>query len=833
MPDPGEFNPNNRIAPGSDSSERSQFDPTALNKQLQLQEEQTDLLRRISDQLMSNQRSTEDALSKANESAETIARLEAEQNRFQSESFARISETENRIIESQGYVSKSISSFQTQETPAPKDPSSEFRRFSSSFNSNFRELKRQNDAQKELNNEILSAALTENFEGIGSERLADVMEKTNLSLDSLVVINRAMLDEMAARGIDINDDSAKDKFKQEKLVDKDFFGRIADILHGEGQSEDQVGVFKNIESKLVEQNDVIEDDIRRRLESEGETEPLPTWFKEVDPEIETMSESLEDIQENTKPSNLGFIIKTIVATVLALATVGGILYAILTKGLEYAKDHFIQYVKGLFSEDGFIGGAIVSIGEFLANTGRKIRALLKIIDPPEIVKSIIGSITGLFTDSEMVSGIVEVVSDFFEGLFTPVGRFLRGKITDIFGFVTRIIESFSPAASFMSRVGSFFGRVGSMFGKVMGFISPVLKFLKFIGSKILLPLTIIITIIDAVVGAIKGFSRDGIKGMIVGIVSGIISGITGIFGISFDDVYNYLMSWVNDFGGTLKKHLIAIGNFFLNIPQMVVNLIVKIGSFLYDLFIMWRDFNVYIVKTVFDFLKSVGSAIWSGIQTLWDFYLEYNPITLLYKAMRYLADKASEILNIDKILDQVAEFMGMIFDGLKDLAYGVLEWITGVDWSSDDPVSDALGTDTETLAEAQKTGEGETAWIAKKTAQNVVGSMLGIEDGPISLPPDPEVTALLAKMKQNQESNIEKTEDQSTMMGEMSKNLQNAQNNINKTAAQPTSIINTNTTNNVSSGQQQKQEPTIIAPQSSRNTEPTIRIMQYSAQPAF
>jgi len=771
MPDPGEFNPNNRIAPGSDSAERPDFraESAIFNKQLQTQEEQTKLLREISDQLLSNQKSVEETLNKANQSSEFIAKIQSEQNRFQTENFARISETQNQLAQSQELVSRSVSSFTPTEQGA-EDSTSEFKKFIEAFRS--------------------------------SE-----------------------------------------------------FGDI----QSEGQPREQVEIFRNIESRLAEQNDAIEGDIRRRIESEDEADALPLWFREVAPEIQNISENIEEIKENTEGGILRFIfniLKTIAIAFVGLAAVGGGLYlllkgnfleslkesigkalgglfdfakdkfkemfpnaseyiegalvsiseyiegvlvsiseyiegvlvsvtnkledmysfvsqfiqdkikdmytsvseyiqdkamSILTSGLGSAKDMFIQYVKGLFSEGGLIGSALIEGGTFLSDLGREIRAIFRIISPPELVKSIIGSITGIFAES----GIVDVVADFSERFFGPIAKYLQaGPFGRVISFFARILEFMSP---------------------ILSFLSPVLNFLKFIGSKILFPLTIIITVIDALVGAFKGFSRDGIKGMIVGAVAGIISGITGIFGISFDAVYDYLMSWVNDFSGTLKTHLSAF----------------------------------------------------------WNFLLEYNPISMLFKAIDWLVTSVAEMLGVDHILKKVKEFMGMIFDGLKDLAYGILEWITGVDWSSEDPVSETLGTDAETLAEAQKTGEGETAWIAKKTAQNAVGTIFGMDDGgPISLPPDPEVTALLANMKRNQETSIEMSEDQNTSMGQMTKELQRAQEDVSKTNSSAT-VINNRTTNNVGTPSASRSEPIIIAPQSSRNTEPTIRTMQFGEQPAF
>lgn len=787
MPDPGEFNPNNRIAPGSDSSERPDFsaESAVFNKQLQAQEEQTKLLREISDQLLSNQKSVEETLNRANQSSEFIAKIQSEQNRFQTDNFARISETENRLAQSQELISRSVSSF-TPTEEISSDSTSEFRKFIEAFK-------------------------TSEFGDIQSE----------------------------------------------------------------GQPKEQVEIFRNIESKLTEQNDTIEDDVRRRQELEDEANALPLWFREVDPEIAIINENLEEIKESTKGGFLRFIfniLKTIALVVVGLAAAGGGLY-LLMKGnileslkgsigkalgglFEFAKDKFremfpnaskyiegalvslteklgemfsiasqyvqdkimallpagfvdslkdtftrimdtvngvvdsvkdtsiriidvinsvvddvsatIEYFKqrgirgliddafdyvkdkaiesitGAFSQEGVIGSSIIAFGEGLANIGRKIRSILKFFAPPKLVVKAFEAIGGVFTK---VFGLMESSG----GILSKVAEVL----SRVFGTVGRVFEFLSP---------------------IFNFLRPIFNTIKFVAGKVLLPLTIIITAIDAIVGAFKGFSRDGITGIIVGAVAGVISGITGIFGLEFDAVYDYLMSWINDFSGTLTKTMSAF----------------------------------------------------------WNFVLEYNPISLLFKAVDWLVTSIAEILGVDHILKKVKEFMGMIFDGLKDLAYGVLEWITGVDWSSDDPVSKALGTDSETLAEAQKTGEGETAWIAKKTAQNTVGMIFGMDDtsGPVSLPPDPEVTALLAKMKKNQETSIEMSEDQNTSMGQMTKELQKAQEDVSKSSSSAT-VINNRTTNNVGTPSASRSEPVIIAPQSSRNTEPTIRTMQFGEQPAF
>jgi hypothetical protein len=841
MPDPGEFNPNNRIAPGSDSTERSQPDFSLFSSQIELQKEQTEILKKISDQLLNNQRLVEESLEKANGSIEAIQKIEEEKDKFNTEVFSRISETENKLIQNQRYVSDAVSSF------GPQDVASEFKRFASAFNADFRELRNQNNVQRAFNDEILSVSATKDMGSIDSNQLSEVMSKTNISLDSLVTVNKALIDEMSSRGIDTEDAESFDKFKKEKLVDSEFFGKIASILEGEGAPEEQVGIFKNIESRLIEQSDVMKDDRRMQLEKEGENEELPDWFKQVDPDIETMTESLDEIQSNTEPSSLGFLIKTIVATVVALGTVGGILYLLLTKGVEFAKNKFVDYVKSFFTR------AVISMGEFAADFGRSIRALglpEKFKNIGLVVESWFGSIFG--SEGQLVSiwnsfkdfigdfGDFEDLKDIFKGEGF-VGKVAKGIIDGLRGlskesriikFITGLFEGegmfgsafakigsiFKSISKPISTVGSFLGRIGSFFGTIYRVVSPILGTIFRVVSKIALPLTIVIGIIDGIVGAFKGYSKDGIKGAIVGAIASIIEGFTGIlhfFGINldFETIYDYIMSWVNDFWGTLKKHLSGIWDFIVGI------------------------------------FTKVGSWIWAAIKWYWNFFLEYNPISLLYKTLKWVGTKIYNLLTgkegIGDIIDEVKNFFKSILNGLLGLAQSIYDFITG---QSVEEIAKTSGTDAETLAETYEKGESDAGWIAKKTALNV----FGMGDSSLSLAADPETAALLAKMKGERtedaadinkahpdankpkpESVIQSPADEGvgSMMSGLMGDLSSAMEGIPESIGESIGNISTNNFNMPQISR--PAEPTIVAPQPSRNTEPTIRIMQYSAQPAF
>ena len=892
MAESGETNPYKTTAPGSDNTQSGGapdwYDKgmtEVLEKQLKAQQDQTDQLEKLAERLKENQSSINEAQMKgflAAQENDKEALAVAEKELYVS---LRAQEENQRNMGLLGTVIKDLQkeidySLDVLAMDARVDThlarthlnatqngnkeleskleslAKEANESSSSFMQFVNDFSLQQKAGKEFDDDALSTSNTKissASSGVGmggdtNSQISAVIQKTGVTLETLAVINEHVADAMETAGVDTTDKAATDRFKMTMASDNKVRDTIVKELvksretikqdtvkkelqemylkHGTGAAvaeimaqknaaaetaqrrkdvNEQIRIFKSLDETQRFQTTLVEADYRQRIEAEKEGGPsVPEWARNLVDSANLSNAILKDMREALSGS--GVMMKIL----LALALISGVIIGIVVDS--------IKRILAVFKATGAIGGIFA-----------KLRNAVPIVD-------------------KVVVGFQTFLRFLKEG--TTIGRFIFdviGKGVSMFKNFMEGIKFISTAAKeggvIMKLLGSIIRPVVQIFNAFMkGFQmgSGAIGWLSKLGpllGKIFLPISIALTVIDAVIGAFKGFKKDGFAGIIPGIIAKIISGLTLGF-VSFETLYKYIkiatdiwlipikimitlakyvmtglgLVWdlVSDiFSGkgikaSLMKFLGNLGSAFTTLLTGLYD--VTIGPFM-KLFnwgskegaksskegegILSKVFNVLKFMNPFyliyrgvmyfvDWVVENKEMVLNALKMLGNFLLKSNPIYLMYKGFQALGNWLGSMMP--DAIKAIVDVVQGIFNSIINSISGLLSWIPG------------LGGDVEAAP---------TNKMATPTTKNLI-----TKSTPTGAGSSGEARSL--------------TKAQRDMSYEEKKSLnQKAIQNISSS---------TNNSTVVNGG---KSSPTIIAPQPPRNSEPTIRGMQFGEQPAF
>ena len=233
-----------------------------------------------------------------------------------------------------------------------------------------------------------------------------------------------------------------------------------------------------------------------------------------------------------------------------------------------------------------------------------------------------------------IGGIAKSIGEFGGSIFNGIGRVAKS----ISGFVTGIAEvgkGAGPIAQFVKFLGGIFRPFMSIGGAFLKGFSAVTKIFEMIPG-----LGTFLIAIDAAVGIWKGFTKDGIKGIFIGAIAGIISGFTGLFGLSFETLYEYLMmpfDWIQDRLTDLFYYIFRAWD-------------IAVDSITY----LFTEFP----KKVLKFVTNAISSIWNGIMGFFG---------AIWSGITWVSNKVTGFVmgTVDMIWSGVTGFFGSICDGFS------------------------------------------------------------------------------------------------------------------------------------------------------------------------
>jgi hypothetical protein len=739
-----------------------------------------------------------------------------------------------------------------------------FKQFIEDFNTqHLAELEFEAQQNKLLGDKIAAASTIPEISGTDDEKISAMMQRTSLNLESLATINEKIADEMTAEGIDKEDKAAVERFKMERMMDTKFNESIikeliksrdsikketvqkelqekyirqgipaamaavraeknaeAETKKRRAEAAEQIRIFKKMDETQRYQTTLVEADYRHRLEREKEEDGIPEWYLRLEKSLSPINAALEDLRDAYSKSGL------FMKVLMVLALLGGIIVGAIVTAVKKVID--------VFKAGGAIAEWFAGIRNSVPMIDKMIRALGRMF-----TWMAEGNVIGRFfvnIFSKVVSGVTYVVN-----AFKQLGTGLRvleaagkegGIVMRFLAAAARPLVNLMKAFQFGFSIGA--GAI-NLVTKALSFLAPILR----VVGKLFLPLTIALTVIDGIIGAFKGFNKDGFKGIVVGAISQIIASITGLFGINFDKVYGILMGGLEGFGEMLGKGWVYVTDWLKGAWKNVTNWLGKVGDVLKwanPLYLMYRG-----VKSLYDnsakTIKDLSMKVWDTIKwanpfslmyrgvkwlydggaktikdwsmKVWDVVKWGNPIYLFYQGATTLAKKIKSLMpeTIQNALDEIQSMISSVWDGIKGMFGSILSWI-GID----------IGGKT---AEAMPKAEAKPKTTAKpKTWEFVEDEEKELDE--------------FENFEVGSSSRIEKTGaiySNDARVREQAKQIMDQ-----GSRGAMGNVQNNTTVNNVRTGGgggKPQQPPTIIAPQPPRNTEPTLRAMQFGEQPAF
>lgn len=862
MAEQGETNNNRTTAPGSDNK-RSILDVRmppggfdqgmvdVLEKQLKIQQEQTDQLEKLTERLKTNQTSIDaaqeksfiavqendkEALEVAEKELWTTLRMQEDNQKnmglvgtaiktlqkeidYSLEILADDSEVTVReariLLKATTDGDKNIASKLELLAKDAEKSTSEFIEFVNDF-----ALKQKAgqeivaDKMASLDKNIAAAS-----SGVGG------MEKTGLALETLKIINETVTGAMNDAGVDRTDKEAVDRFKmgqasdikvrdsivkelirsretiqkdtvkkelQELYIKQGTGAAVAEIKAAKNAEkettkrqkdvDEQIKIFKSMDETQRFQTTLVEADYRARIEAEKEKDSdIPEWAKNLVSAADMQIAILTDMRDGRS----GILTKIFVV----LALISGVIVGIVVETIKKIVD--------LFKSTGAIGSLF-----------SKLRSMVPIIDKVAI-------------------GIQKFGMFLKEG--TIIGRFFTntiGKGVAIFKDLVAIMNFLKSGAKEGTAAVKMFASILQPFIKVFnafalgfrlgaGAISWLAKLGPLLG-RIFLPISIALTVIDAVIGAFKGFKKDGFAGIIPGIIAKIISGLTLGF-VSFETLYKYIkivtdtimmpmkmllkvfnfigeglgMLWVlvsDLFSGkgierSFSNFFTVLGESFKNmlgsLYGKIINLFLKISLIVLDGIFAYYNWVAGIYKWIYKKLTMLKDWIFDIIESMWKTFTQ--PFILMYRGITTIVSWLGNFITEQK--NMIMGIITKMFDAISSFFSTLTSWIPGFG-GGEPPKEKYLSP-----------GMIERRKKAKREAEN-----------------------------------LEKAKADGSL-ADMQKDLNGKMSGGSGGGGRTNVITTTTNVNKIDGGG--SQQPTIIAPQPPRNSEPTIRAMQFGEQPAF
>jgi hypothetical protein len=567
------------------------------------------------------------------------------------------------------------------------------------------------------------------------------------------------------------------------------------------EAQKQLGIFKNLETNQLYQTTLIEDDIRRTIEKEKEDAGLPKWYLDFKKSTELTNAILSDMLDTFK--NSGLLTKIL----LILTLVAGVVVGFVTTA--------IKKIIGLLNLSGAFGGFLTWLKESSA-----------------IGKFFVGILTKIGNGFKYISNGFKILSEFIN--VVQIGAKEGGALF-------KLLSTFTQPIFNMIKFFKYGMSIGSGLFKLLG--------------KLFLPISIALTVIDGVIGAFKGFKKDGLMGLIPGILAQIVSSLTFGF-VKFDTLYKifkkitdiifYPINALFKVLGFLWEGVMNLWNLVSDLfsgkgikaalVQFFDNMKVAFGNFLEGLY----DVTIGAFMRLFGFGeakskegKEEGEGILSKIFNI----LKYlSPVYWIYKGIMTIIDFAQTLY--EKVKDFLPDILKRIIIKGLEIVEGLLD-IVGL------PVK-VLAKYYSLLYETVADIMTEFFSVVKSILMipiNIMlrlrNALLGFIDSVLNKLPDfvanyfRPVESLVDGSGGSKKPTISKS---AGAAGEDAAIVQ-AQINFDKAMAkgnQQGSMVITNNTSVSNSGGGGKQQPmTVIAPQPPRNTEPTLRTMQFGEQPAF
>ena len=306
--------------------------------------------------------------------------------------------------------------------------------------------------------------------------------------------------------------------------------------------------------------------------------------------------------------------------------------------------------------------------------------------PKEVIAAIAGAITGLVAG--IVSGIAGLVSSFlgrvssmvigeknlakitksWKGLLTAISEFFVGVKNFLMKPFSKLSKSMkaAEAATKSSKLGKLFGAFSKYF-KMMGAtfqtaIAPAKMALKEISSMG--------KVFKSFFKFFKGFGK--VLGRFFAPIMIAFDAITDIFRIFSDDTTSLKDKLIDSLAAIPK----AIGNFFIEIPEMVKKGI----SWLFEKLLGPEN-------PITKFLDSFSfTEMWSSaVESVTKFFKEFNlePITNFFKESgEWVKDKFTGAMNgISSVWTTVKDSASAVFDNVKGVFSGIGKvFTTAKDW---------------------------------------------------------------------------------------------------------------------------------------------------------
>jgi len=685
----------------------------------------------------------------------------------------------------------------------------------------------------------------------GEDSIGKLIERTGASIQSLSIVQQMLSDAMKSAGIDRKKDEtaamvftakwAKDKETQTKIVEKltemkeairkeDIIKSLEEKLIQEGVREEvaqiraerlaesqfeesikaqekQIEIFKNIEEASLLQIAATEKQERQREEQRRESQELPAWYKDLKYRIREIDANIRGMWNEMK--NGGWLFRLLAVLALVVGVIVGMVSAAIVRTFGI--------ITSLFKE----GGVISRFFSYLRKT-------FPLID-------------------KVLDGMKSFFTYLKEG--TVIGRFF----TSTFGAISRTLTT---TFAIFKDIGTVFGTIGSALSK---FFAPVMKIFEFfmagfrfgygivsgifkilrpvltIVSKLFIPLTILLTVIDAVIGAFKGFSKDGISGLIVGVVAGIIDGLTlGLIG--FDGIYNFLdgiVKKVTGFFGDLWEYTMMGIDFLWKINP--IRIIYESMKWMYNKVVENFDMVVSTLGTIYEKTKEfLGKAVEKTKQlgkAALEVAIKSNPLYWMYRGVVLLQEKLSDIIPdfVEDIIEKVKDIFDDVMKSLDDLLGGLLSYLGIVESKTKSANTNPKATQISqrqmqgavSLTGFDAPGAGTPLpgparslnWWERLTKKLNEQMDIPFSDETVSINELFNPFAIFNRIAKENSERIKKYQEQKEL-----ERQQRRENEMRNRGGVPS--INTSNVNIASSGS--KSQPTIIAPQPHRNTEPTF-----------
>lgn len=596
---------------------------------------------------------------------------------------------------------------------ANQESRSDFKKFSDDFALQSAAEKELEDRRTKSLEDAIVASKPE-----GAVDLASVMQKTSLNLESLALVQERMNDEIKSAEesgtLDVTDQKAVERFKMQMSESKSFKDSIVKELiksreslkeetvqkelqeqylrmgipasvasikaEREAKAEtdkkrkeynEQIRVMRGIEKGQLFTANLIQDDVRRKIEKEKEEAGLPKWYLDYKKSTAMTNALLGELVDSF---NSGGWMKKVF---MILAVIAGVVVGFIAESLR----KIISLVK--------IGGGVIGgFFKYLTEASPILRTLIEYF--------------GKFT-----AAIGRVFNTFKEG--TAVGKFLFnmfGKVGSMVSGVVNTIKSVINSLRFVATAGKEAGFLINFLGSI---IKPVMQVFQAFGvglkigaglfkllGKIFVPISIALTVIDGVIGAFKGFKKEGLAGLIPGVLSGILSGLTLGF-VKFDTIYK----WVKKLFDFMLWPIYTLVEYFKFIMTAVQN----IWSLIKDIFSgkgIKNAFSVFFLRmtkafielleniydmTIGAFLRLFGfgeEKVKDGnketetlIDKVWNFLKMFNPIGWILKGVSGIFSGIMSLFGAGEEKGKEAKEEG---EGILSKVFGVLKYLNPLHW---------------------------------------------------------------------------------------------------------------------------------------------------------